>query len=304
MSSLNAWYSNRLDHRAGQILEFLRRRSRLQLLLFVGPAVLLVLGALILPLLYMVYISFLNGTPPSEFTLQNYERLASTDTYVNIILDTVVLTVQTSLLVVVLGYTLAYGIAMYARRRKLLLLMVILPFWTNYLVRNFSLISIFQNQGPFEQIVNGLLFFLEPISIDILYTRPAVLMGLLYSYLPVAVLPIYASIARMDKSLISASKDLGAGPVKTFLYITLPRTKEGIFVGTLLVAIPTFGAFVTPAMLGGPTDNMIGSLIELQYMQVYDVPFGSAVGTATSLFVVVVLGVVFAVNGVPMIDND
>jgi spermidine/putrescine transport system permease protein len=108
----------------------------------------------------------------------------------------------------------------------------------------------------------------------------------------------------MDKSLVSASKDLGAGPIKTFIYITLPQTKDGIFVGTLLAAIPTFGAFVTPAMLGGPNDNMIGRLIELQYMQVYDVPFGSALGTAVSLFVIVALGVSFSFNGIPIIKDE
>lgn len=305
MSTEARWAPEWLDERLNDTLSFVRERKRLQLLFFLGPAVVITVGGLILPLIYMVAISFHTGRPPAaEFTLENYRRLLTTDAYVRITIDTIILTVQTTVLVLVFGYLLAYGIAMFTKRQKLMLLLVILPFWTNYLVRNFALIAIFQNQGPFDQILGIVFFFIEDISTSVLYTRSAVLMGLVYSFLPVAVLPMYASIARMDKSLISASKDLGAGPIRTFLFVTLPQTKDGIFVGTLLVAIPTFGAFVTPAMLGGPNDNMLGRLIELQYMQVYDIPFGSALGTATSLFVIAVLAVVFMKNGVPMIDDE
>jgi spermidine/putrescine transport system permease protein len=289
------------------VLSFLRNHERLQLLIFVGPVVMITFFGLIVPVIYMVAISFLNGLPPgAELTLDNYMRIIESDVYLNIGFETIILTVQTTTLVLVFGYLLAYSIAMFAKRQRLLLLLVILPFWTNYLVRNFALIAIFQNGGPFNQLVNNIFFFMDigTIGGDILYTRYSVLMGLVYSFLPVAVLPMYASISRMDKSLISASKDLGAGPIKTFVYVTLPQTKDGIFVGTLLAAVPTFGAFVTPAMLGGPNDNMIGRLIELQYMQVYDVPFGSALGTVLSLFVIGVLGVSFMINGVPIINDE
>lgn len=265
------------------------------------------LFGLILPVAYMAIISLLNGLPPSaQVTLENYRRLIESDVYLQIGFETIILTIQTTSLVLIFGYILAYAIAMFAKRQKLLLLLIVLPFWTNYLVRNFALIAILQNGGPFDQVVDSILFFANSDSIggNILYTRWSVLMGLVYSFLPVAVLPMYASISRMDKSLVSASKDLGAGPIKTFIYITLPQTKDGIFVGTLLAAIPTFGAFVTPAMLGGPNDNMIGRLIELQYMQVYDVPFGSALGTAVSLFVIVALGVSFSFNGIPIIKDE
>ncbi|MDS0261141.1 ABC transporter permease [Haloarcula sp. S1CR25-12] len=307
MSTKTTWSPEWVDDGIENALAFLRANKRLQLPLFIGPIILFTFFGLIVPVAYMVAISFMSGLPPgAEFTLENYQRFLATDVYLNIGIDTIVLTVQTTSLVVVLGYLLAYGIAMFAKRQKLLLLLVILPFWTNYLVRNFALIAIFQNGGPFDQLVDNVLFFVDSASIggDILFTRTSVLMGLVYSFLPVAVLPMYASISRMDKSLISASKDLGAGPIKTFVYVTLPQTKDGIFVGTLLAAVPTFGAFVTPAMLGGPNDTMIGRLIELQYMQVYDVPFGSALGTVLSLFVIVVLGISFMNNGVPIIDNE
>lgn len=307
MSTRNSWSPEWVDDGIESALAFLREHKRLQLPLFIGPVVLITFFGLIVPVIYMVVISFLNGLPPgAEFTLENYERLVESDVYLNIGFDTIVLTVQTTALVIVLGYVLAYGIAMFAKRQRLLLLLVILPFWTNYLVRNFALIAIFQNGGPFDQLIDSVLFFVDADSIggDILYTRASVLMGLVYSFLPVAVLPMYASISRMDKSLISASKDLGAGPIKTFFYVTLPQTKDGVFVGTLLAAVPTFGAFVTPSMLGGPNDNMIGRLIELQYMQVYDVPFGSALGTVLSLFVIAVLGLSFVTNGIPIINDE
>jgi spermidine/putrescine transport system permease protein len=307
MSTKTTWSPKWVNDGVANVLSFLRNHERLQLLIFVGPVVMITFFGLIVPVIYMVAISFLNGLPPeAELTLDNYMRIMESDVYLNIGFETIILTVQTTTLVLVFGYLLAYSIAMFAKRQRLLLLLVILPFWTNYLVRNFALIAIFQNGGPFNQLVNNIFFFMDigTIGGDILYTRYSVLMGLVYSFLPVAVLPMYASISRMDKSLISASKDLGAGPIKTFVYVTLPQTKDGIFVGTLLAAVPTFGAFVTPAMLGGPNDNMIGRLIELQYMQVYDVPFGSALGTVLSLFVIGVLGVSFMINGVPIINDE
>jgi len=302
MSSINAWSPERLNDSVGDTLAFIRDRDRLQLALFVAPAVLFMFATLILPVFYMVYISFLSDFPTGgEFTVENYVRMATTDAYVQITLDTVVLTVQTVSLVLVFGYVIAYGIAMFGKRKKLLLLAVVLPFWTNYLVRNYAVMAIFQNDGPVHQILNYLAF-VPPV--EILFTRTAVLIGLVYSFLPVAILPIYASISRMDKSLISASKDLGAGPIKTFLYITLPETKDGIFVGSLLVGVPTFGAFVTPGMLGGPSDNMIGSIINLQVMSVYDIPFAAAIGTSVALFVLGVIGVLITIGGVPMIDRE
>jgi len=282
-------------------LEYVRDRKRLQLLLFVGPATAFMIAVLLLPLVFMLVISFLTGFPPAELTLENYTRMLETDVYASIVFDTVVLTVQTVILVIVVGYLLSYGIAMYGKYEKILLLLLILPFWTNYLVRNFAMIAIFQKGGPLDQLFS---FFLIGGVENVLYSRAAVLMGLVYSFLPVAALPLYASISRMDKTLIDASKDLGAGPVKTFFRVTIPQTKDGIFVGALLVGVPTFGAFVTPSMLGGPTDNMIGSIIQHQYMSAYDIPFGSALGTVTSLFVLVVLTVLFTTGGVPMIDNE
>jgi spermidine/putrescine transport system permease protein len=307
MSTKTNWSPEWVDRGIEGVLSFVRESRQLQLLLFVGPIVIIMLFGLILPVAYMAIISLLNGLPPSaQVTLENYRRLIESDVYLQIGFETIILTIQTTSLVLIFGYILAYAIAMFAKRQKLLLLLIVLPFWTNYLVRNFALIAILQNGGPFDQVVDSILFFANSDSIggNILYTRWSVLMGLVYSFLPVAVLPMYASISRMDKSLVSASKDLGAGPIKTFIYITLPQTKDGIFVGTLLAAIPTFGAFVTPAMLGGPNDNMIGRLIELQYMQVYDVPFGSALGTAVSLFVIVALGVSFSFNGIPIIKDE
>jgi len=301
MSSLSKQLHRRVSGQVQGTLTYIRDRGRLQLLLFVGPATVFMLLTLILPLVFMVLISFLTGFPPAEFTLSNYSRLVGTDVYVNVIYDTVVLTVQTVVLVMIVGYMLSYGIAMYGKHEKLLLLLLILPFWTNYLVRNFALIAIFQRQGPLDQLFN--LLFIDGVY-NVLYSRPGVLIGLVYSFLPVAALPLYASISRMDTSLIDASKDLGAGPVKTFFFVTVPQTKDGIFVSLLLVGVPTFGAFVTPAMLGGPGDTMIGALIELQYFSAYDIPFGSALGTTTTLFVLAFLGVIFTTGGVPMIDDE
>lgn len=283
-------------------LQAIRDRHWLRIVLFFGPASTLMFCFLVLPLVYMVVVSFSTAFPPEGFTLENYRRIVETDAYVSVIYRTVGLTVQTTVIVLALGYAVAYTMAMFARRVKLLLFLVILPFWVNYLVRNFSLFAIFQNGGAFHQLT-GLIWFAD-FSPNLLYSRTMVLFGLVYSFLPVAILPMYASIARLDESLIMAAKDLGAGPIKTFLFVTLPLTKDGIFVAILLVMIPTFGAFVTPAMLGGSSETMIGSLIELQYMSVYDVPFGSAIGTFTATFVLVMLIASTKISGIPMLDTD
>jgi len=237
-----------------------------------------------------------------EFTLENYATIANTDAYVSIISRTAILSLQITVVTVVMAYAMAYALAMFTIRTKAALLAIIIPFWVNYLVRNWSIFAIFQNNGAFDTLINVIPFI--TYSPDILFTRTAVLLGLGYSFLPVAILPMYASISNMDESLIYAAKDLGAGPIKTFVTVTLPQTLSGIYVGVLLVLIPSFGAFVTPAMLGGSGETMIGTLIELQYMSVYNLPLGSAIATFTTIVVLIVLVFTTKMSGVPLVDDE
>jgi len=285
-----------------EFLQAVRKRRWLKMGLFVGPSMAILVLFLVLPISYMFLISLSDAFPLGSLTLENYLKLIQTESYVRVIWRTSVLTVQTTILVVLFAYAIAYGMAMFAKRANLVLFFIILPFWVNYLVRNFSLLVIFLDGGAIHQLLRLVpVIELQP---QLLFTRTAVLAGLVYSFLPVAILPMYASIARMDKSLIMAAKDLGADPIRTFLYVTLPNTKDGILVAILLSMIPTFGAFVTPAMLGGPNDRMIGQLIEYQFMRIYDVPFGSSLGVLTATFVFLVLVVSTRLGGIPLIEDD
>jgi spermidine/putrescine transport system permease protein len=125
----------------------------------------------------------------------------------------------------------------------------------------------------------------------IMYTHTAVLLGLAYVWLPLATFPFYASLTNMDGDLIDASKDLGAGPIKTFLRVTLPMTKNGVIAGIVLVAIPAFGSFITPALLGGTNVLMVGMVIEQQFAASFNWPFGSALGMVVTVGVVLLIGV-------------
>ncbi|WP_331234183.1 ABC transporter permease [Natronorarus salvus] len=284
--------------RIRSVLNYLRDRPRTRLFLLVGiPAIVLLLFFL-LPLAYMLWLSFLDGMPPASPTLQNYLNVFTTDLYLRVVWRTTVLTVQTTALVVILGYTLAYSMARFSRRTTLLLLLVILPFWTNYIVRMYALINIFSRNGLLDWIQLSAGFAQEPSGI--MYTHTAVLLGLTYVWLPLATLPFYASLANLDDSLIEASKDLGAGPIETFFTVTLPLTKNGVIGGIVLVSIPTFGAFVTPTLLGGTDQIMIGMVIENQFTEAFNWPFGSALSVLVSVFVIVMLalGVKFGAGDV------
>jgi spermidine/putrescine transport system permease protein len=206
---------------------------------------------------------------------------------VNILWRTAVLTVESTAIVVVLGYILAYSIARFSKRTTLILMLIILPFWTNYIVRMYALINIFQKGGVLDTVMLAL--GLTGKAGGIMYTHPAVLAGLSYVWLPLATFPFYASLTNMDDSLIDASKDLGAGPIKTFFRVTLPITKDGVIAGIILVAIPSFGSFITPALLGGTNVLMIGMVIEQQFTSAFNWPFGSALGMVVTAVVVTLI---------------
>jgi len=271
----------------GRVFEYIRGSRRVQLGIVAGiPAAVLVLFFL-LPLVSMLWISFMTELPPgATFTLENYVR-AFEPVYGTVLWRTTVLTVQTTVVVTILGYALAYSSVRFSRRTTLVLLLVILPYWTNYIIRMYAWITILQKGGVLSSILN--LFNLVSTEVGFLFTRQAVLVGFSYIWLPLATLPFYASLASMDEDLIEAAKDLGSGPIKTFFTVTLPTTIDGVIAGIILVAIPTFGAFITPVLLGGSNVLMIGMVIETQFNEAFDWPFGSALSMLVSVLVVVVL---------------
>ncbi|WP_142857694.1 ABC transporter permease [Salinigranum halophilum] len=267
------------------LTDFFRTRPRLKKLAIAGPPYGVLIGFFLLPLVAMLVISFQEGQINGPWTLANYTNFLGSQTYLTVVWRTLVITVQVTVLVTVVGYTLAYSIVRFSRRATLLLLLVILPFWTSYIIRMYAWINILQSGGVLDSTLQ--LFSLP--SVGLLYTQPAVMIGFTYVWLPLAVLPFYASLTNMDADLIEAAKDLGAGPIKTFFTVTLPMTKNGVITGVILVFIPTFGSFITPRLLGGTNNIMIGMVIENQFKSAFNWPFGAAIGIVISVVVVLLL---------------
>ena len=175
----------------------------------------------------------------------------------------------------VIGFPLAYYLARYARRKTLLLLLVIVPFWTSFLIRTYAWLIILDGNSPLLRAVKSVGLVGEDFRI--LFTREAIYLGVVYTYLPLMVLPIYATLERMDWSLVDAAMDLGDGPLRAFRRITLPLALPGVLAGSLLVFIPVMGEYLNPVLLGGDKTVFAGNLIAQQFLTSRDWPFGAAI---------------------------
>ncbi len=217
-------------------------------------------------------------------TLANYARLAD-PLYLRILARSFLMAVATTLLCLVLGYPLAYWIALHGGRSKnVLLFLVVLPFWTSFLVRTYAWIFLLRDTG----LINTALVRLGRIDVPLplLYNNFAVLVGLVNGFLPLMVLPLYASIERLDRTLLEAAADLGARPAARFFRVTAPLTRPGIYAGSVLVFISALGAFLTPDLLGGGKSIMVGTLIQNQFTTARDWPFGAAISLVLMMVVV------------------
>ncbi len=206
----------------------------------------------------------------------NYLFLATDPLYLASYLSSVKIAAISTLLTLALGYPMAYAIARApAGRRNLLLMLVILPFWTSFLLRVYAWIGLLKANGP----INGFLLATGLIDqpIVILQTDWAVYLGIVYTYLPFMILPLYATLSRLERDLLEAAADLGARPAATFLTVTLPLSMPGIVAGSMLVFIPAVGEYVIPALLGGPDTLMIGSVLWNEFFLNRDWPVASAV---------------------------
>jgi putrescine transport system permease protein len=221
-----------------------------------------------------------------QVNVGNYRYLLDDALYWKAYLNSAKIAAISTLLCLLIGYPMAYGIAR-ARpdRRMLLLLMVILPFWTSFLIRVYAWIGILKNNG----LINNMLMALGVIDspIVMMQTDFAVYLGIVYSYLPFMILPLYANLEKLDVTLREAAYDLGARPWRTFLSVTLPLSVPGIIAGSLLVFIPAVGEFVIPALLGGPDTLMIGRVLWDEFFSNRDWPVASAVAIAVLLLLVV-----------------
>jgi spermidine/putrescine transport system permease protein len=268
--------------RVDALTDYLRDHPRLRTLAVAGPPGAILVLFFAVPLLAMLVVSFQTGEIGGAWTLSNYTDFLGSGTYLTVVWDTLLISVKVTAVVVAVGYALAYSVVRFSRRTTLLLLLVILPFWTSYIIRMYAWINILQSDG----VLDSILAMVGLPTLGLLYTDTAVLIGFTYVWLPLAVLPFYASLTNLDGDLIEASKDLGAGPVRTFVSVTLPMTINGVITGIVLVFIPTFGSFITPRLLGGTNNLMIGMVIENQFKSAFNWPFGAAIGMVISVVVV------------------
>jgi spermidine/putrescine transport system permease protein len=211
-----------------------------------------------------------------SFTLENYRRVFE-PVYLRIFLRSVGYAGLTTVICIAAGYPVAccIGRAGEAWRQRLLLL-VMVPFWTSFLIRTYAWITILKQEG----LLNGALqaFSLAAAPLDLLYTPFAVIVGLVYAYLPFMILPIYGSVEKIEPALIEAAHNLGAGPLRVFSSVIIPLTLPGVAAGTLLVFVPAIGMFAITDLLGGARVPLIGNVIQNQFLQARDWPFGAALG--------------------------
>ena len=224
--------------------------------------------------------------PTISYTFENFLYLLEDDLYWIGYLNSVKLALLATVLCLLLGFPMAYGIARSGTTmRSILLLLIILPFWTSFLLRVYAWMGILGNNG----FINNILTWLGVIDtpIQMMNTEFAMLVGIVYSYLPFMILPLYSNLEKMDVSLYEAAADLGSRPVQVFIDVTLPLAVPGIIAGSLLVFIPAMGEYVIPALLGGPDNLMIGRVLFDEFFTNRDWPLASAVAVALLMFLVV-----------------
>lgn len=221
------------------------------------------------------------------FSFGQYERLAE-PIYSKIFLTTLVMALAGTLGCLILGYPLAYFLATRVRRHKLLLLLfVIIPFWTSFLIRTYGMLILINDTGIINNFLRDLGLLSEPFHLR--STPSGIFLGLVYNYLPLMVFPLYVSLERLDKTLLEASKDLGAGRLATFRNITLPLSLPGVVAGLMLVFIPLTGEYVIPQILGGGKILFMGGLITSQFVSTRDWAFGSAASVSLIILLLVTI---------------
>ena len=264
-----------------------RRGGGWTTLLLLSPSVLMLVAFLLIPLFIVVKYSFSGSDPyggvTSNLTLENYRALFR-PLYVPIFLRSVELAAAPTLVSLLVGYPVAYFLAFRAGRfAPLLLMAMIVPFWTNFLVRISAWMTLLNDQGVINATLQAVGLTGRPLRM--VPTSGAVLVGLLYAFLPSAVFPIYASLRSVEPSLLEAAKDLGCGAIATHRRIVLPVALPGIVAAALLVFIPALGVFVIPVLLGGGKQIMIGNLIVTLYLEFRNIPFGAAISVVLLLIV-------------------
>ncbi|MGR4038831.1 ABC transporter permease [Pseudomonas sp. JDS08PS003] len=289
---------------ASSISLHLERRKALRSVLGVSPALIAIGLFLIVPILIVIGYSLMEANPyggvnkvfsSDAYTSLLFERqlddsLAFADSYLLIALRSIGIAGLTTIITLLIGFPVAVWLAMQpVQRRGLLIFLITVPFWANLLIRTYAWILLLRNTGVINNSLMGLGVIHEPLQL--LYTDGAVLLGLVYTYAPFVVLPIYATLEKMDIRLLEAAQDLYAGRWRTLRKVVLPIAKPGIFAGAILTFVPCLGAMIAPELLGGGTRMMLGNLIFRQFSDARNWPFGAALSLVLMAAVMLVLTV-------------
>lgn len=275
--------------------------------LVIGPPYLWLIVFVLLPALVVLAISFSEpqiGAPPFvsplsfeggvhlRVTPDNYLRLFSDHLYAEALLSSIRISAVSALVTLLIAYPMAYGIARAGTRlRPVLLMLVVLPFWTSFLIRVYAWTGLLNSNG----LINAILLHLGVIDrpLPLLHTEFAVHLGIVYSYLPFMVLPIYGVLERLDWTLLEAAADLGARPLRAFFRVTIPMSMPGIIAGLLLVFIPALGEFIIPELLGGPETLMVGKVLWTEFFNNHDWPFAASLAVVLLAAVLLPAAVVY-----------
>ena len=232
---------------------------------------------IVVPMLLIVLYAFTtsgNDVLTIQFTFDNFVRFVTDSVFMEVLLRSLYIAVITTLICILLGYPIAYVIAQLPDRgNTLAILLITMPTWVNMLVRTYAWMGILQDEGVFNTILG--FFGIGPVSM--IHTSFAVILGMVYNFLPFMILQIHTSLAKMDKSLLEAASDLGAAPATAFLRVTLPLSLPGVISGITLVFLPAVSSFFIPKLLGGGQYVLVGNIIETQFLTTGDWNFGSAI---------------------------
>jgi spermidine/putrescine transport system permease protein len=262
------------------------------------PATAWLLIFFLVPILFVVGYSFFErgtyGDVVMNFNLDNYANVFD-PLYMGVLVDTLVVGFITTVLALLIAYPYAYTVTMVSPRwQKLLLLLVTIPFWINFLIRSYAWIIILRTQGLVNTFLLDIGLIQEPLNL--LYNTPSVILGMVYTLLPFMVLPIYVSMEQLDHRKLEAAYDLGATPIKTFWHVTLPMTMSGVVTGCILVFVSSLGMFVVSDVMGGSKATLIGNVIQNQFLAARNWPFGSALSVILILFTVLLIFIYYKVT--------
>lgn len=275
------------------------RNKVLPLVTMISPVTLWLTLLIVVPLLYILVISFASTDQAHNivfaFTIKNYVKLLD-PTLLTIYGNSLIVASLTTIFCILMGYPFAYIMARTTPFKKtLMMIFLMLPFWTNSIIRLYGWRTLLGTNGYINYILESIGIIKEPLNM--LFTREAVVLGMVYTLFPFMVLPLHTVIDKLDKNLLEAASDLGAKAVRSFIHITLPLTASGIFAGVIMVFIPSLGYFFVSDLLGGGKSQLIGNVIERQFKESFNWPFGAALSIVLILITLLLVKIYTKIGG-------